>query len=219
MEKYFDGYIYNSHWGTRVLMLALPAKVLPLDSVEPFASGDALSVWEKDGRVILKFIWHDENYENWVATEETLSPLLPVREELARGDYRSLYIGWLLSVQGGECAEDQIEPPVPANLSGLSATLGRLVKFLRADRDLLEAAAEGSPSVQPTPETPETRAAWVKSLPNSEKDNALMQLLAGEPTRIAMELRARFSGFRQPSHRPALVSAGRPTNCLLLPRY
>ena len=29
MGKYFDGYMYNSHWGTRVLMLALPAKVLP----------------------------------------------------------------------------------------------------------------------------------------------------------------------------------------------
>jgi len=123
-----------------------------------------------------------------------------LREELAGGDYRSLYIGWLLGVQRGEVADDQIEPPVPANLSALSTTQARLVEFLRVDRDLLDAAAEGNPSVQPTQETHEVWAAWVKSLPNSEKDDALMQLLDGEPARIAMELRARFSGSRRPSH-------------------
>jgi hypothetical protein len=29
MEKYFDGFLFNANWGSRVLMLRLPAAVLP----------------------------------------------------------------------------------------------------------------------------------------------------------------------------------------------
>ena len=202
MEKYFDGYLYNSNWGTRVLMLALPATVLPLESVQPHCSGESLSVRKKDGRVILTFTWHNENYEHWVESSESLSPLLPLRTELAGGDHRSLYIGWLLGVQSGECDGDQVEPPVPRNLSALSPALRCLVEFLRVDRDLLEAAAEGSTFLPPAHQDRKAVLAWVKSLSAGVKDDAIAELVDGEPAQVAMELRARFSDSRRPPQVP-----------------
>ena len=202
MEKYFDGYIYNSNWGTRVLMLALPATVLSLESVQLYCSRRSFSARAKDGRVILAFTWHDENYENWVESSESLSPLLPLRTELGGGDHRSLYIGWLLGVQNRERDREQVEPPVPPNLAELSPALECLVEFLRVDRDLLEAAAEGSTLVPPSHQDRKAVLAWVKSLSAGVKDDAIAELVDGEPAQVAMELRARFSDSRRPPQVP-----------------
>jgi len=40
--------------------------------------------------------------DDWIEGEGWMGQLLPIRDELARGDYRSLYIGWLSSI-AGEC--------------------------------------------------------------------------------------------------------------------
>ena len=67
-----------------------------------------------------------------------LSPAqLPVRAELAAGNLRSLYLGWLLCAQRGELGDDEREPPVPPGLGELSAPLEELAEFLRVDRDLI----------------------------------------------------------------------------------
>jgi len=65
-----------------------------------------------------------------------------VRAELARGDLRALYLGWLLRAQSGELDDDDTEPPVPPGLGQLSASLESLAEFLRIDDDLLHVAAE-----------------------------------------------------------------------------
>lgn len=86
MEKYFDAHLYNSHWGTRVLMLRWPATVLSLSSVTPYCGRHALSAREKAGHVILEFVWHDEDYKHWVQHHQELSALLPLRDQLAQGE-------------------------------------------------------------------------------------------------------------------------------------
>jgi hypothetical protein len=192
MEQYFDGFIYNSNWGTRVLMIALPAKILSLATASLYCYGDSSSAWEKDGKVILKYMWHEEDYEKWVVNQEALSPLLALRQQLSQGDLRSLYVGWLLSVQSGKCKEDQVEPPVPANLGDLSDALRAMVNFLQIDPDLLAVAAEASPSSKSVPIERAALAAWITTLPASAKDELLMKLLEGESAQAAMELRARF---------------------------
>jgi hypothetical protein len=58
-----------------------------------------------------------------------------------------LYLAWLGSCFGEDCAEDPkdiLEPPVPANLKKLSPALKNFVELFMVDEDLIAAAAESS---------------------------------------------------------------------------
>jgi hypothetical protein len=193
MEKYFDAFLYLANWGTHELKLGLPSRLLAADTARLYCCGDAASVRAKAGKLILTFRSEDEGGGDWVQAGGILSSLLPLRAELARGDLRSLYLGWLLSVQAGELGQDASEPPVPPNLGELSSALSSLVDFLRLDPDLLAAAAQNSPRTKAAPANRKAMVAWVASLPDKEKNDMLIRLLEDADSRIGMELGARFS--------------------------
>jgi len=73
--------------------------------------------------------------------------MVTIRADLAHGDRRLLYLGWLHQDQQGECDDADGEPPVPAGLGQLSASLRAWVELLRFDEDLIDAAAQASPQV------------------------------------------------------------------------
>ena len=196
MEKYFDGFVYLANWGSRELQLGLPAKLLSAETAQLYCAGPAASVREKSGKLILTFCSEEEAGGDWIQGEGILSSLLPLRADLAQGDLRSLYVGWLLNLQSGELEEEQAEPPVPPNLSDFSSPLSKLVDFLRIDPDLLAVAAEASPRQQTQPAQREEMAAWVALLPAKEKDELVVGLMAGEDLAIGAELRARFNRSR-----------------------
>jgi hypothetical protein len=102
MEKYFDAFLYVANWGTRVLKLRLPSRLLALETARFYCPGEQAFAREKNGKVILTFVADDEGGGEWVEGEGWLSSLISVRAELARGDLRSLYLGWLLCAQSGE---------------------------------------------------------------------------------------------------------------------
>jgi hypothetical protein len=79
----------------------------------------------------------EEEGGDWAEGEGQLSSLISVRSELARGDLRALYLGWLLCVQNGDLDDDEIEPPVPAGLGQLSASLSSFAEFLQIGADLM----------------------------------------------------------------------------------
>jgi hypothetical protein len=88
--------------------------------------------------------------------------MISVRAELARGDLRALYLGWLLLVGTGELDDEDVEPPVPPGLGQLSASLESLADFLRIDGDLLHVAAEASPPLGNSGVAGEEVRAWVE---------------------------------------------------------
>jgi len=104
--------------------------------------------------VIVRFRWDDDEGDDWIKGEGLLDPLLAARSELAAGDLRLLYLGWLLKVQLGgldddENMEDEAEPPVPAGLKKLSDLLASVAEFLKIDDDLIEAPAQASGPLVP----------------------------------------------------------------------
>jgi hypothetical protein len=113
MEKYFDAFLYLANWGTHVFKLRVPARLLDLDTALEYSGGETTTVWEKDGKVILSFVADEEGADEWVEVEGLLSSIISIRAELARGDLRALYLGWLLSVQRGEPEDEEVEPTVP----------------------------------------------------------------------------------------------------------
>jgi hypothetical protein len=119
--------------------------------------GESVSLREKCGKIILTFMSEEEVGE-WVGAEGQLSSLISVRSELARGDLRALYLGWLLCAQNGCLDDEEIEPPVPAGLGKLSASLSSFAEFLRINADLIDAAAATSSALpEREPEPAESR--------------------------------------------------------------
>ena len=74
-----------------------------------------------------------------------MDQLIGVREELMRGDYRALFLGWLADLDPDEWRDPEngavVMPPIPAGLEHLSPALAALIKHFPVDRDALAVAA------------------------------------------------------------------------------
>ena len=177
VERYFDAFLYLANWGTRELIVRLPARLIDPEIAQRYCSGDAVSAWHTGDHVIVAAVSEDEEGDFEWGGEGVLASILPVRAELLAGDLRALYLLWLLSVQVGEVSGDAVEPPVPASLNALTGSQTAMVEFLRIDRDLVDVAAAGSPPVH---EVRVDVARWVAGLSGAERDALLVRLLEGE---------------------------------------
>jgi hypothetical protein len=181
MERYFDAHLYLANWGTRQLMLRLPARVLDPATVADYCVGDGASAWTAGRHVIVHLHREDEDgTDEWdLDGHGLLASIIPARAALAAGDLRLLYLGWLRCVQSEELDDDEPEPPVPAGLGTLDAPLTAAAEFLCIDPDLLAAAAAGSaPATTDEPTATQLRT-WIRQLPAPEKDTILADLITG----------------------------------------
>lgn len=210
MEKYFDAFLYVANWGTHVFMFRLPSKVLPLKVAWQYCPGNAASAREKSGKVIITLVSEEEPDGDWDTGEGWLASLVPVRAEIARGDLRALYLAWLLCAQGKELRGNALEPPVPARLGDLSASLRSLAAFLRIDGHLLASASAGSADAMDASLDRKALSRWVAALPPREKNKVLLTLMAGEGAHSGNELLARYQQERAGAS-PGGVSGGHPS--------
>jgi hypothetical protein len=194
VEKYFDAHLYLANWGTREVMLRLPKRVLDPAGIADYCVGDSASSWINGEHVILRLNREDEEgtYEWDLDGHGLLASIIGVRAGLAAGDLRLLYLGWLRCVQSLECADDEPEPPVPAGLGTLDAPLTALAEFLCMDRDLLAAAAAGSPPAKTDEPTTAQLRTWVLRLPAPEKDAILADLITGTDSHLRSQLLRRY---------------------------
>src|SRR5713101_489347 len=96
MQKYFDAFLYVANWGTHELMLRFPRRVLDLATAKRYCCGESASAKSPGDFVILDFLSDDHEGEGWDDDGSGwLSALIPLRAEIASGDHRGLYIGWL----------------------------------------------------------------------------------------------------------------------------
>jgi len=192
MERYFDAFLYLANWGTRRLMFRLPREVLDLEIGGLYCYTDAASLVETEDHLIVSLYADRDPDDYWDETHGELGTMVQARTELAAGDLRLLYLGWLLAVQAGEVDDEDAEPPVPAGLGKLSAALRAVADFLDIDEDLLAAAAQASPDAQD--EDRSDLAEWVGSLPAEEKDVLLARVASGEGAAVQTLLLRRFRG-------------------------
>lgn len=196
MDQYFDAFLYFANWGTRVLKLRLSSRLLDKATAGLYCVAESASAREHEGNTVITFN-SDEEEAEWPDESDALSALIPIRGQLARGDLRSLYIGWLRCVQTGELEDENIEPPVPPGLGDLDGSLERLVDFLRVDTDLLEVAAAASSPIVAQALTREEIRNWIAGRPRAETDGYLERLLVGEEPALAAELQC-LIGNRNP---------------------
>jgi hypothetical protein len=200
MENYFDAFVYVANWGTYRFMLRLPRRLLALETVEPYFACEWTTARVAGDAVILEFLLADEGYDDekrlgWITDEQAagwLPGLLPLRAELASGDLRCLYLGWLLCAQGGMLDDEEIEPPVPPGLGRLSAALRAFAEFFWLDQTLIEIAAERSADLDATGAPRDQLERWIHELPDSEKDALLFRVAAEGDPHLRAELLQQF---------------------------
>lgn len=186
MEKYFDVFGYWANWGTRRLMVRIPAGDLAPETAEPYLSPQSTGVHRLGPHAIVEITCSGEERDEYFpsdvrAGDEVGAPLDAIaeaREALAAGDLTLLYLGWLVDAADGFLDEDELEPPVPAGLGAKHPWLPALAEFLDVDDDLLAVAAAGAPaSADSTPADPR---AWVAAVAAEEKDAVLARIAAGD---------------------------------------
>lgn len=147
MRRYFDAHVYFANWCNCQLSLRVPRDTFSDEELEPFATRYGLSIEATAEHWI--FDWslsESEDYDRFGMDDGSgwMARLMPLRQELLRGDLRPLYLGWLAGASAGDADDDALEPPVPPGLAALSAAQQALVEFLEIDPDLLTAAQAGS---------------------------------------------------------------------------
>lgn len=201
MERYYDAHLYLANWGTRRIMLRLPRSLLDLKVAGQYCVGDQVTAWTADQHLVLSLTNDDESGDWDYEPAGSLSSIVGIRDELAGGDHRALYLAWLAGYGTWEHDEDafdqdgddELEPPVPPGLRTLTAPQHELASFLRLDDDLLAVAAEASPPLDDPADDPEHLAAWLTNLPTEEKDRLLLHVAQGHAATVRMEI---LRGFR-----------------------
>ncbi|MGA9981414.1 MAG: hypothetical protein WBQ08_22530 [Candidatus Sulfotelmatobacter sp.] len=190
LEKYFDVFLYVANWGTREFYLRLPQEFVDYKTLRAMLHGEAARARKVGNSVIIAFENQFED-DDWDDGTGWMGSLMSLRSDLLRGDLRCLYLGWLLCAQNEEFGEDELEPVVPAGLGELSAPLHSLIEFLGIDEDLVGVAATVSAPLNASPDREEL-AAWIRSLPEKEKNNLLVVAVAEPGERWKNELLRRF---------------------------
>jgi len=216
MHRFFDAHVYLANWGSAVLMLKLPRDGIEHDVLEAFSGHECLEVEALPEHWLL--IWslgesEDDLRFDFVEGEGWMAQLLPLREELLRGDYRSLYIGWLRAVTVEEVSNNAREPMALHGLGELTAAQKALAEFLEVDGDLLVAVGADSPSIESSIADDETVDGWLDELPRSEVRGYLRQLLSGQGASAERALKRRYSAWKADS-RPGTVATGRSVETL-----
>jgi len=214
MEKYFDAHVYVANWGTHTLMLRLPRGSVDEEVLSSYVVADVLKFWTTKEHLIIR--WErssEEPSDDWVDGEGWMARLIAIREELERGDYRALYLGWLCGVQwnlpmdagatdediddgyeiAGAVKLDSIEPPVPAGLRSLTAAQHALADFLDINPDLLAAAAGASVAVSAPTDSAQDMEQWVTRLSVDEARPYLLLLVQGKARQAEAQLRRAYT--------------------------
>lgn len=149
MERYFDAFLYMSNSGARRLILKLPDQLIDTEIVKQYCIDDYVQCVSNGIYTTVEFaigLCDDSaGVTGWLEEDnDSLTSLLPLRQEISCSDYRLFYLGWLLAVQDGDIASTTKEPPVPLGLGSLSPALNEFVTIFGLDLDLLNSAAASS---------------------------------------------------------------------------
>lgn len=184
VEQWFDLHLYLANWGTRRLMMRLPARLLDRGTLAPFLDQvDWVKVWaSRDNLIVDIFQEESEAKDDWEDESGWLAALAPLRDDLLSGDLRLLYLLWLAAVQDQLVTDEEVEP-LPG-IGPLTDPLEAFAEFFGVNPDLVQAAAESD-------DVPISREYLRKALaatPEHEKLELLLRVADGDP-HVGAELR------------------------------
>ena len=164
-------------------MFRFPTHIIPDEVMKAYQVADSLE-WSAEGDYAILNIElrQEEPDDEWIEGAGLLAGMVQVRDDLLRGDYRALYLAWLmiasceLDFLEEDDDEDLTEQPVPPNLQALSPALHNFIDFFGIDADLVTAAAQTSPKAG---KNSAKLSAYLDQLAETEQRSFLERLLKG----------------------------------------
>jgi len=208
MRRYFDAFVYLADWAHCRFALRLPRDMFGKAELKPFGVKQSLTIDASEDHWILDWsLDGSDNYDRFAEDDGRgwMGRLVPLRDELIRGDQRSLYLGWLAGAAKGEVPETTLEPTVPAGLSQLSAAQNALAAFLEIDADIIAAAAIGSADASDRPESVD---AWLQSLSPDELRSMLKSIVRADRPNPQREVASRYRAWHR-EHAPQAAPEAR----------
>jgi len=200
MQHYFDAHVYVANWMTAIFMVRLPMEALTRETAKAAAVPYLLDIKPtKTHWIITWSLEESENYDRFGMEDGRgwMARLAPVRDELLRGDLRSLYIGWLAAIAGEMMDDDDVDPLCVTGLGNLTAAQQALAVFLEVDPDILAGADMGSPAAQEMEVSQQEMEKWIDALSRDEVNPILKQLLEGKGQQAERSIRNRFAAWRR----------------------
>jgi hypothetical protein len=177
MTRWFDLHLYAANWGTRRLMIRLPARLVDRDRMAAIlASLEDVTLLDAGEHAILDISRQEVEADEADDDSGWLASLAPLRAELLAGDLRLLYLLWLIAVEAEAVADDAPEP-LPG-LGPLTAPLEAFAEYFAINPDLVAAAAE-RPASSAAPDPAAVRAA-IAALDPAETTDLLARAYAGD---------------------------------------
>ncbi len=190
MEQWFDLHLYVASWGTRRLMIRLPKRFIDCFQLEGFDHEcEYLEVIDAGKNLILDIFDRDEDsqFDEVADTTAWLGRLAPLREDLISGDRRLLYLIWLTKVDRNIL--DDKEPEPLAGIGPLSDGLKAFADFFDIGNDLVQAAAEVSPSIVDSHPHSESVRSAIEAIPHGKKTEILHRIVHGDDPHVLAKLR------------------------------
>ena len=178
LARYFDAFLYFANWGSQRLAFRFPKGLLDTQMIQPYLWEYCVELEPIGDYLVLDISFPDDDGECWFEEDAQLSGLARLRDDILEGDYRVLYLAWLLAASV-YATDEEPEPPVPPGLNQLSSALTEFVWFFQLDKYLVQAAAQASEPRQATPDIALEEA--IARLPRAECDAFLVRLARGEP--------------------------------------
>jgi hypothetical protein len=198
MRRFYDAHVYLANWGTAIFMLRLPKAVVDRSVLQTFATKGVLEVEATPTHWICEWSLDesDDDYDCFGLEGGSgwMTRLAPLREELMRGDLRSLYIGWLAAVSMGEVEEDEPEPAIPDGLAPFSAAQLALAEFLEVDEDLLAGAGMDRLFARDMAAGNEIDT-WLNALPMEKMRLLVRKLLIGQGAEAERDAKSQFAAW------------------------
>jgi hypothetical protein len=197
MRRFYDAHVYVANWGTAIFMLRLPLCAFDAKVAQSFVVEDSLEMDETPTHWICTWsLSETEDYESFGEEDGPgwMMRLAAIREELLRGDLRSLYIGWLAGVSQG-MDEGEREPTMPEGLAPYTAAQQALAEFLGLNVDLFVGSGTDRPITQS--ELEEEVTSWLKVITLEEMRPLVQKLAMGQGQEAEREVKNRFSTWRR----------------------
>ncbi len=192
--QHYDAHFYIANWGSVRFALSFPDGVLDPEALKPYVRGHAqyeniLTTASNGTRTIVWWDRHEEDGWGWTEGEGTISRLSGIREELMRGDYRALFLGWLADFHPDEWRDPRdhavLVPPIPSGLDCLTSAHQALIEHFPVDQDALTVAVGQATGGMP-PRMPISRV--VANLSATDMKALLVRVAEGDGSRVMSEL-------------------------------
>ncbi len=189
--EYYDAHFYVANWGTVLFALAFPEGCVDQKAIRPYLTAptracgeNTLTAKSMNGRLVLYWEKSEEEcWDDWVEGTGLLDRLLGIREEIMRGDYRALFLGWLAEF---DLYQEGLLPSIPLGMGSLTPALRELAEQLCIDPDMLRVSAILSGEKDPKEILP--LGDLLDRMSTEEMKSLLVRVGNGEGLRVAAEM-------------------------------